>query len=193
MAKAKAKPKKKTLTPTEAVAFQKYLDTLKEADKKTLLDEVDAVANTENTAEVKRAKEALEFYYDVKEDIEAAVIEALLEKPIKGGGKEPSRLALKAAGDNGWSGNKILKIIANLPNKMPDKDEGYITAARNIEVGKKKRPTKEQIEKKKQVALERKQEAARQKLFQKEVSDRKKAAEAKKKKPTPKKKASTKS
>ena len=78
--------------------------------------------------------------------------------PSKSAGTEPSRLGLKTAGDNGWSTNKILKIIANLPNKKPDKDDGYILAARNIEVGKPKKISKEIREAR---ALARKQKKER--------------------------------
>ena len=148
----------KKLTAKEAIDFQKYLDTLKEDDKKVLLEAVDDAANADKKAEAKEAKGRVEFYYDVKEKIENELLSKLIRMPSKSAGTEPPRLGLKTAGDNGWSTNKILKIIANLPNKKPDKDDGYILAARNIEVGKPKKISKEIREAR---ALARKQKKER--------------------------------
>ena len=182
MAKAKKKSEKKKLTQAEAVAYQKYLNSLSEEKRKALQKEVDDVANAGAKSAAKEAKKRVVKYYAIKGEIEDALIEKLdaAELPLINQATKDS---------NPWSATKILKIITNLPAKMPEKDEGYITAARNIEVGKRKPISKEQQEERKKKAAARKQEKLRGELFQKDVSDRK--ANAKKKAPA-KKKASTK-
>lgn len=173
----------KTLTAKEAAAFQKYLDTLNEADKKALLGKVDKVANADKAEEARAAKKRVEFYYSVRDEIEGILIEKLE-------GSKLGEQALKMK--NPWTPSKVLKLIANLPNKKPEKDSGYILAARNIEVGKKKTLTAEQKKVRKDKAAKRdteaKQAQGRKGLFKKEVSDRKVKAVAKKK-DAPKKKA----
>jgi hypothetical protein len=161
---------------------------LSKAQQEAIKKQIEDAKTAGQGAEAARAKEAVDFYYDVQEELEAVLIEKLTAKPKKGGGTEPSKLAMRAAGPNGWSTTKLLKIIANLPNKMPEKDAGYITAARNIEVGKKKPLTAEQKEKKKQAAVAKKQQKGRDNLFEGKVSARKTKALAKKK-ATAKKKA----
>ena len=102
---------------------------LSKAQQEAIKKQIDEAKTAGQGAEAARAKEAVDFYYDVQEELEAVMIEKLTAKPKKGGGTEPSKLAMKAAGENGWSTNKILKIIANLPSKMPETDAGYITAS----------------------------------------------------------------
>ena len=184
MAKEKRKAVKKKLTQKEAVAFQKYLNTLKEEEKKELLGAVDTAANADNKEAAEKAKERVEKYYTIKDEIEEALIEKLDKAELPLGDRATKE-------KNPWSPNKVLKIIANLPAKKPEEDAGYILAARNIEVGKRKPTTaKQKIDKEKR-ALQGKQAKSRKALFQHKVSARKATAQAKKKSP-PKKTASTK-
>ena len=102
---------------------------LPEALQETIRAQLDKAKNVETAKEAARAKEAMKFYYKVKDDIEKELLKRL--------GK--SELAKRADGDNGWSAGKILKVVANIPNRKPSKDDGFITAASNIEKGKKRK------------------------------------------------------
>ena len=149
--------------------------------KETLLNQVKGADADAEKAEVARAKAALECYYHLKDEIETD----LMEKLWPGGGPHgekntplsQTRLAEKENTEANVS--KILKAISNLPNKKPSTDKGFVAAARNVEVGKRRRLTPEQREKRKAKAEEAAQEEARGKLFQKKKSDRKTAAEKK--------------
>ena len=112
---------------------------LPEALQATIRAQLDKANTAEEAKEAIRAKAAMKFYYKVKDEIQAELLKKLAKMP----NGEVSPLALKAAGDNGWSKSKILKIIATIPNRKPTKDEGYVRAARNIEQGKKRKLTDE--------------------------------------------------
>ena len=90
-----------------------------------------SAVSEETSAEAARAMASLDQYYKVKASIEKELLEKLANSP----------LAERAKGNNGWTTSKILKIIANLPAKRPAKPEGFIAAARNIEIGKKSKIT----------------------------------------------------
>ena len=127
--------KKKTidigsLSEEQQKAIQAQLKAVDNAAEKAAAD------NAAEKAEVERAKEAVECYYHLKAEIETILMEKLWPE----GGKKntplsKSRLA-EIAKNKTWSLSKILKVISILPNKKPETDNGFVVAARNIEVGK---------------------------------------------------------
>ena len=153
---------------------------LPEDQQDAIRAQLDKANTAEEAKEAIRAKAAVKFYYKVKDEIQAELIKKLAKMP----NGEVSPLALRAAGDTGWSHSKILKIIGNMPNRKPTKDEGYVRAARNIEKGKKRKLTDAA-----KAAQEAREAAKVQRdavgtLFKKPVSNRKAKAvkKAKKKK-----------
>ena len=160
---------------------------LPEALQATIRAQLDKANTAEEAKEAIRAKAAMKFYYKVKDEIQAELLKKLAKMP----NGEVSPLALKAAGDNGWSKSKILKIIATIPNRKPTKDEGYVRAARNIEQGKKRKLTDEAKAKKEAREEAKTKREAATTLFKTghrapktKVAKKKKAA-----KPTPKPKS----
>ena len=153
---------------------------LPEDQQDAIRAQLDKANTAEEAKEAIRAKAAVKFYYKVKDEIQAELIKKLAKMP----NGEVSPLALRAAGDTGWSHSKILKIIGNMPNRKPTKDDGYVRAARNIEKGKKRKLTDAA-----KAAQEAREAAKVQRdavgtLFKKPVSNRKAKAvkKAKKKK-----------
>jgi hypothetical protein len=161
------------------------ISTLPEALQKDILSQLDKASTAETAKEAIRAKAVMKFYYEVKEEIEAELLKKLMKQPITDANGKTlhfavSPLAARADGDSGWSGGKILKLIANLPTRKPTTDEGFIKAASNIEKGKKRKVTPEakaKAEAKKETAAEERLAKAKAKREAKVTED---AAKAKK-------------
>ena len=150
------------------MARKKTIDisVLSKEQQDTITSQLAAAVSDEASEEAARAMASLDQYYKVKASIEKELLEKLSNSP----------LAERAKGNNGWTTSKILKIIANLPAKRPAKPEGFIAAARNIEIGKKTKITPAAKAKAKSKKEANAKEKARNVMFKKEESDRKKAA-----------------
>ena len=156
------------------------IGTLSEAEQKKLKAQLDAKKVAADAEEARQAEKRLEFYYQVKDVIEKELLKNLAKMPDG----QVSPLALKArkhpkTGKDGWALSKILKRVANLPSRKPTTDTGFINAVKYCEVGKPRRLTEEQRDKKKAKAAAaaeaKKLETARKAMFRKERSDRKTA------------------
>ena len=170
------------------------ISSLSDEQKKAIQAQVKDADKTAGKAEVARAKAAIECYYQLKEEIETDLMVKLWPSGplIKGEDTPLSQTRLAEKKNTEANVSKILKAISNLPNKKPSTDKGFVAAARNVEVGKRRRLTPEQKEKRIATAKKAQQAGARGELFEKKKSDRKTAAEQKKaavKKPVIKKAA----
>lgn len=188
---AAPKKKKKKLTAKDLL---QYLQTMSSDQSKAIQDEIAAAEKETTDRQVGEAKEALEFYYKVKAEVEDDCFERLEREPSnwQHGYKA---LANRHKGlDVGvpWSKSKILKIIAGLPAKKPTTDIGFVKAAQAIQYGKPRKWSKAVKEKRKLAAEAKKtkdtQTIARGAMFKQKESDKRQAKKASaKKKPTTKK------
>ena len=104
-----------------------YLD---EDTQKEIKEKINKAKNVGKVEEAKKAKVKIDKYYKIKAEIEEELIKKLDGTEL--GRKSNSNLLVETA----WLPSRILKIIANLPLKRAETDDGLLTAIKRIETGK---------------------------------------------------------